>query len=311
MSNTFDHGYALLIGVGDCAYAPWSLPVTVRDVQAVQQVLTDPDYCAYPAQPDHLRLLTAAGATRQAILSGLAWLAQQTANDPQATALIYFSGHGWLDETTGRDYLIPHDVSPGDVTGSALAAETFIAAIRRLSAARLLICMDCCHAAGMATAKAPLVLPAALAPHALPKTVSTALCVGQGRAVVSACREHQQSWVRPDQTLSLFTHHLVEALQGAGNQPGDRLVYLSNLMNYLGRTVPASARQLCQQEQTPFFETASEDFPIALIQGGRSAAPAGETPTPPPGNRNVVIGGDLRGGIIITGDQNRVERDPP
>jgi uncharacterized caspase-like protein len=306
-----------LIGVGTCAYPPWSLPVTVRDVQALHQVLTDPAACAYPAQPNHLRLLTDMGATRQAILAGLAWLAQQTANDPQATALVYFSGHGWLDETTGHYYLIPHDGSPADVTGSALAAEAFIAAIRQLPAARLLVCMDCCHAAGMATAKAIPALPDTLAPHALPKTLATALCTGQGRAVFSACREDQQSWVRPDQTLSLFTQHLVEALQGAGNQPGERLVYLSNLMNYLGRTVPASARQLCRQEQTPFFETASEDFPVARLQPGQAPRPASAAKPmnapllPAAGNRNVVIGGDLRGGIIITGDQNQVEHDSP
>ena len=54
--------------------------------------------------------------------------------------------------------------------------------------------------------------------------------------------------------------HLVEALQGAGNQPGDTTVRVSNLMNHLGKTVPETARSLCQAEQTPYFDTAAEDF---------------------------------------------------
>ena len=36
--------------------------------------------------------------------------------------MVYYSGHGWVDEATGRYYLIPHDVEPFDLQGSALAA---------------------------------------------------------------------------------------------------------------------------------------------------------------------------------------------
>jgi len=50
MFNQFTHGHALLIGVGRCAYS---------------------------ADDAHIRLLHDAGATRQAILDGLAWLAQR------------------------------------------------------------------------------------------------------------------------------------------------------------------------------------------------------------------------------------------
>ena len=41
MTSTFTHGYALLIGVGDSAYPPWSLPTTVKDVRAIHAALTD------------------------------------------------------------------------------------------------------------------------------------------------------------------------------------------------------------------------------------------------------------------------------
>ena len=48
MQTRFEHGYALLIGVGRTAHAPWSLPVTVHDVKAIKDILTDPAHCAYP-----------------------------------------------------------------------------------------------------------------------------------------------------------------------------------------------------------------------------------------------------------------------
>ena len=42
---------------------------------------------------------------------------------------------------------------------------------------------------------------------------------------------------------------LIEALQGAGNQPGDTVVKVSNLMGYLSKAVPESARRICRKEQ--------------------------------------------------------------
>jgi hypothetical protein len=319
MPDYFFHGYALLVGVGRCAYDPWSLPVTVRDMQALRAVLADPDLCGYPA--DHIRLLHDDGATRQAILDGLARLAEQVAADPDATAVVFYSGHGWREEGTGRYSLIPHDVAPFDLPGSALSAEDFTAALRKVQARRLLVFMDCCHAAGMATAKdaarahgrAPL--PAGFAPVALPKGVADALKQGAGRAVFSSSTGAQVSWVRPDGSLSLYTYHLIEALQGAGNRPGDTVVRLSDLMNYLGKAVPASARAL-GKEQTPFFDTATEDFPVALLRGGKGLSRVGEgnafahpsTGVQAIGSRSVAAGGDVSGSVIVTGDQNVVQQ---
>jgi hypothetical protein len=94
MSGAFSHGYALLIGVGESAYLKWSLPVTVKDMQALRMILTNPALCGYPDDDAHIRLLHDAGATKQAILDGLAWLAQQAAADSDATVVIFYSGHG-------------------------------------------------------------------------------------------------------------------------------------------------------------------------------------------------------------------------
>ncbi|MCX7683507.1 MAG: caspase family protein [Anaerolineae bacterium] len=320
MDNAFSHGYALLIGVGASAYAPWSLPVTVQDVQALRAVLTDPRLCGY--LDDHIRLLHDAGATRQAILDSLAWLAERAVADGDATAVVYFSGHGWLDEATGRYYLLPHDVEPFDLAGSALAAEAFTEALRKVEARRMLVLMDCCHAAGMTTAKgAPaLKLPAGFGQTALPKGVAEALKQGAGRAVISSSTGAQKSWVRPDGTLSLFTYHLLEALQGAGNRPGDTEVRVSDLMAHLSRAVPESARALCGAEQTPFLDAATEDFPVALVRGGKGLPAGGWQALQEEaairigrvvqaiGDRSVAVGGDVRGSVIVTGDGNRVNR---
>ena len=269
MKQLFTHGYALLIGVGDTAEPKWSLPVTVKDVQAIHRILIDPTLCAYPNNDAHVRLLCNTDATRQAILDGLAWLKQQAENDPDATIVVYYSGHGWTDIFNNRYALIPHDFNSSDLANSTLSAENFSGALREIAAKRLLVFVDSCHAEGMATAKNEPELPADFMKTGLPKGIIDSLKQGEGRAVFTSSRGKQRSWVRPDNSMSLYTYHLIEALQGAGNRPGDTEVKVSNLMNHLGESVPESARTLCKAEQTPFFDAATEDFSIAMLRGGK------------------------------------------
>jgi uncharacterized caspase-like protein len=210
MADTFARGYALIIGVGTTAYLPWSLPVTVKDVNALRTVLTDPTLCGYRDHDNHVRVLHDGGATRAAILDGLAWLKSQTRADPNATGIVFYSGHGFLDKTNGRYYLISHDAKPHNIPGSALSSEDFTAALRKVKAQRLLAVVDACHAQGMATSKAsttPLDLPVGMTQAAVTegKGVLAALKEGEGRAVFSSSRDDQRSWVRSDGSLSVFT----------------------------------------------------------------------------------------------------------
>ncbi|MEH2407654.1 caspase family protein [Nostoc sp.] len=265
MSNHFAHGYALLIGVGTTAESRWSLPVTVKDVQALKTVLIDPNLCAYLDDSEHIRLLQNQQTTRSAILDGLTWLKEKAATDRDATIVVFYSGHGGIDTSTQCYYLVQHDFNSTDIANTALSAQEFTEALRQIQAKRLWVVIDSCHAEGMATAKGEL--PADFIATALPKGVVDALKQGEGRAVFTSSRGNQVSWIRPDGTMSLYTYHLIEALRGAANQPGDSKVMLSNLINHLGKTVPESARTLRQAEQTPFFDTAMEDFPIAMLRG--------------------------------------------
>ncbi len=278
MPRTFSHGYALLMGVGESAYPKWSLPVTVKDIQSLHSILTDPNVCAYLSDEHHIRLLHDAGATRLAMLDGLNWLKEQTAADPEATVVVYYSGHGWLDESTGKYYFIQHDIEPFDIANSALSAEVFTEALRQIQARRLLVVIDSCHAEGMATAKeeqAAIKLPSNFVQTALPKNLIDDLKQGEGRAVFTSCKGTQKSWIRPDGAMSIYTYHLIEALQGAGNQPRETVVKISNLMNYVSKAVPESVQQEYQVEQIPFFDLAAEDFGVALLCGGKGLPEAG------------------------------------
>jgi len=273
MTDYFNHGYALLIGVGKTVEPEWSLPATVRDVQALKAVLTDPNFCAYPDNPDHLRLLHDQGATCSAILDGLNWLKEKAAADPEATIILYYSGHGIIDSE--QYYLIPHDFVRADIPQTALTAKTLTEMLRDIKAKRLWVIIDSCHAEGMAIAKNDRL--ADFLSVALPKGVIDDLNQGEGRAVFTSSRGSQVSWIRSDQTLSVYTYHLIEALKGAANQPDDRFVTIFNVMAHLGKTVPKTARTM-GKEQTPFCDAATEDFPVAMLRGGKGLPRQAQSP---------------------------------
>jgi hypothetical protein len=315
MPESFDHGYALIIGVGDNSYPRLSLPVTVKDGEALRATLIHPGLCAYPNDPQHLRFLHDGNATSASILESLDWLKNKAAGDLQATIVVFYSGHGWLDEKTGKYYLISHDIDPFDLAGSALDARVFTDAIRNLPARRLLVFVDSCHAAGMASSKdqAAFDLPKGFQHAILPKGMIDDLGKGQGRAVFTSSLGTQSSWILKDNSMSIYTFHLIEALKGAGNKPGDTTVRLSNLANHLSQSVPQTAMWECHAEQTPFFSWETEDFPVALLLGGKGLPAGGweevkkrkfgpHTSIVASGDRSVAVGGNITGSTIITGD---------
>jgi esterase/lipase superfamily enzyme len=336
MANSFDRGYALLIGVGECStYPTWSLPVTVKDVTAIKEILVDPSLCGYPDEDRHIRLLSNNTATRQSILDGLQWLKEIADRDPEATIVVYYSGHGCLNPVNGSYYLIPNDADPMDFGNSALAGADFTKALHNIKSQKLLVILDCCHAEGLASGKGgeiesqlpkgfefklPNGLNFKLPPGFEPKSAKgqfSTLAEGKGVAILSSSDSNQISWIRKDQTCSVFTYHLIEALRGAGNQEGDRLVTVMNLIEYLGKTVSATAKSEHEADQNPQSEyKGSNHFPIALLRGGNGLPKGGyegigNLPPGLPnlvqnitGNQNQVIGQVTGGNVIgnITGD---------
>lgn len=264
-TRLFKEGYALLVGVGRTSAAPsLSLPVTVNDARALHQVLVDERLCAYPR--GQVQLLTDETATARQICDELARLADRTRQEPNATVVVYFSGHGWRTPD-GRYALIPSDVQPHDAWHSVIWAEDFIRLLGAIKARRLLVCIDACHAQGMAGLKDGWQVPGDFDKAPSPDLLS-ALKQGEGRVIISSSRGSQQSYYRRD-GLSLFTGYLIEALRGAANRPGDTLVKVTNLVNHLGEQVPRAARAEFQAEQIPWVEQSAEDFPIALLLGGK------------------------------------------
>ena len=324
MPEGFANGYALLIGVDENHVDKWALPDVAKDMAALEKVLTHPGRCAYPG--GNVKTIAGQEATRQGILDGLEWLQACIQADASggATAIVYYTGHGWQDKTADPHgfYLIPYDVREDKIRSRALRAVDFAEGVGELRPQRLLVVLDCCHAAGMGVKGLRPSLPvgyagAAIAPALLmegEKAVAgpgakglEALAQGQGRAVLSSSTGEQRSYMRRDGEMSIFSYHLIEALTGHA-QPQARAtqVLVSDLMSYVWRHVPQSARADWGVAQDPDYQV-SGNFPVALLLGGKGLSKGQHPPDPleeisGEAAARVVPRIDTGGGAYIGGD---------
>jgi len=274
----------------------YALPAVARDATALRDVLVHPERCAYPA--DNVRLLLGSAASRQGIQSGLAWLKERiAAAGDDATAVLFYSGHGAVNSEDNSYYLLPYDLrSP--LTDSLLRATDVAAEIEQVKPRRLLAIFDCCHAGGMGIKGEDLFAPSGLSKSAAPAETRSivALSRGQGRAVLSSSTAAESSYVRSDRAMSIFTYHLVEALTGHAGSEGATDVLVSDIMGYVSRRVPASARAEYNASQTPVYQVSGENFPVALVLGGQGiskglTAPDPLRPPPAPAGTTIQTGG--------------------
>ena len=296
MDEQFVDGYAILIGVNENSITRLALPDVVKDVTALTHVLIHPERCAYPEQ--NIKTIIGTNATRQGILDGLEWLEKQirTNVSDNTTVLVYYSGHGWRDDSTAPPeyYLIPYDTKENRIKSSALRATDFAEAIEHLKPHRLLVILDCCHAGGMGVKNiAPPeigYIEAAISPLLFVQENGSAVASGEkgidvlkqgsGRAVLTSSRGEQRSYMRKDGAMSVFTYHLIESLTGhAQPATGATEVLVSDVMSHVWRCVPQTVRSECGQTQEPDYQV-SGNFPIALLIGGKGLGAEQSPPSP-------------------------------
>lgn len=301
---SFEQGFALVIGVGDYVGEGFaSLPATVEDANAVARVLKDPARCAYPE--DRVTVLTGNEASRRRILNALEHLAEQAT--PDSTVVIFFSGHGGQMHVGSsiETYLCPRGADINELDNSAISRDAFSAVLKKIRARKLLVILDCCFAAGAADLKSG----GASAPMwkgGLNDSELSTLATGAGRVILASSERSQPSYIDAGGHQSLFTRHLVAALNGALPAPESGFIGVLDLFSYVTGKVPQH-----QPGQRPILHAGDLDgnFPVALYWGGQKGVGLSSEPTAaaaPPAtinkaeNHNSTVNNQIVGSGTVT-----------
>lgn len=264
-SNLFTDGYGLIVGVGG------NIPITVDDAVGLHAILTNPDRAAYPV--GQVKLLTETEANRNSILQAFDELATKVKKNPNATVIIYYSGHGGKAVSAGNPspyFLVPNDYDPSDFENTAITGEEFITKVRAITAKKLIIILDCCHAGGIPTPKAFRGRGYQFAKSSVPPNLPDILSAGSGQVMVASSRDNESSYTGTP--YSVFTSCFIEALSGKASRTGDGFARILDVIGYIFDEVPKRAPSGKQHPIIPQINGLSENFPICFYDGGRKNA---------------------------------------
>lgn len=262
-TQNYQTGHALVIAIAEYDKVN-SLPrVVLNDATDLVTVLTAYDGCRF--NPDNVLQLVNEQATRNAILDGLRGIAVRAT--PEDTVCIYFTGHGALldedDENAVESVLIPSDCDLDDLLTTSISSAELSAALDAISAQRLVVFLDACHAAGAATLKLAgkrAVMKLGYAEKSLDR-----LAEGKGRTLMASSRTDETSLIMPGDRNSAFTSVLLDGLKGGADRRGDGEIRVFDLFDYISKGVPLKTNDA----QHPVFKAArlEQNFCVAIYHG--------------------------------------------
>ena len=288
---TFTNGFALVIGIGTYANTPrLNVPITAQDAKEIAEVLKDQSKCGYPAQ--QVTLLNDADATRDRILQEFDAIAQKVSDSD--TFFLFYSGHG--EYGTDGYYLTTHDTQLEDkkvVTGTAISEKELLEKLRAIKAKRTFLFFNACHSGEISSRSLGDEEREETTGSNIPDRLSTALLgTGEGRVVITACRETQKSYFSPKEDLTIFADILSEGLRGRGID--SRKGYISAFDLY--EHIYTEVKQKVEQRFGKFGAVQEPELTILRGVGvmaialHRGKAPEGELS----GDRPSSLGGAVR-----------------
>ena len=239
-------GVALIIGNGD--YEHRDVPdvdYAHRDAEAFGRYVVD----VLGYNPENV--LDLRDATRRELFDALG-----TRHDPHSLlwsyldpnegsdVVVFYSGHGVPGVNDGRGYLLPVDSDPKAAEYDGYSIDLLYRNLGNLAEARSVrVYLDTCfsggsHGGGLIGNASPVYVAAALPEGVGEKVMS--LAAASGKQVASWDEEARHG---------LFTHHLLDALYGEGDEDGDGQVTAVEVKGYLDRYMTRAARRQYRRVQ--------------------------------------------------------------
>ncbi|MEH1945918.1 MAG: ABC transporter substrate-binding protein [Nostoc sp.] len=240
---------ALLIGVSDYGADITSLLAAIKDVEAMQRVLLNPEMGGF-AETDVTALKN---PDRQEVEEAIYRLFANRQRED--LLLFYFSGHGIKDEN-GKLYLSNCNTRKENgrlVKPSALAASVLNENMNESKSERQVVILDCCFSG-------------AIARDMIPRDDSTVNLQeelgGKGRAILTSSTSTQYAFEQEGLELSVYTRYLVEGIEkGAADKDGDGRISVDELHEYASIKVKQEAPAM-----TPKIYPVEEGYKIYIAK---------------------------------------------
>lgn len=166
----------------------------------------------------NVELLLNERATLSSIKKTLeSWLPNRARKNSRV--LIYYSGHGAPDASSGNAYLVPYDGDPDYLRDTGYPLQRLYEKLGHLPVAEVIVVLDSCFSGAggrsvLAKGARPLVMMAA------------SPIVGANMVVLSAAEGSQISTSSPDKGHGLFTYYFLKALNDGKKNAADIYEYL-------------------------------------------------------------------------------------
>ena len=216
---------ALIVGIDYYAHAN-RLGGCVNDAYSVRQVL---ERHGDGTKNFDVLLKTASDASTAITKDELKSLISDLFDDETEVALLYFSGHGYIDSDSG--YLIASDCKTGD---DGVSMDEIMAFVNKSRSKNKVIVLDCCHSGQFGDVKA----------------LGNSAVLSEGTTILTASARDQNAV--EDGGKGLFTGLFVDAMNGSA-------------ANLVGEISPGSVyahidRSLGAWSQRPIFKTNVRSF---------------------------------------------------
>ncbi|OBQ36721.1 MAG: ABC transporter substrate-binding protein [Anabaena sp. MDT14b] len=216
---------ALLIGVSKYEPGLTPLPAATKDVEAMQQVLENPDIGGF----DEVKVLV--NPPRQEMEEAIEMLFDDRQKDD--LLLLFFSGHGIKDEE-GNLYFATHNTRKNLLQSTTVSAKVVHQVMKNSRSKREVVILDCCFSGAFAEGL--------LARNDVSVDIKSQLG-GEGRAVLTSSTSTQYSFEQQGADTSIYTRYIVEGLEtGAADRDEDGWISVDELHEYATKAV---------QEATP------------------------------------------------------------
>ncbi len=248
--------YALLIGI---EYEDGLN--TIVDAEDIAAILKDETICGYPSE--NVLLVTGKNADRKGILNAFKTLQNKT--DEHSSVFIFYSGHGGVfDEIFHfKAHGIKDGMTEEEYKAAWVTADEIKESINTLQTKRLIFFLDCCHATGIAKSGIATNQNDGETLEKDENTSSTQKFTKaeglaqkidneRGISIVASCKEDQESYQLGGDRNSLFTKHLLKALNG-NHQPHfvEPYVRILEVAGYLLRVIPQIIEEVAAQQDPP------------------------------------------------------------